>query len=232
DRGITEILIEQGVEASIIASRTHLGADKAQNVADMIADHLNIVDGLFDYVKGGRSLSEHFIRGLHQEFTRNQHTTTAMDALGRLVDIPLLRGEYKKRENNPRRDDGSTHSYCPPELVEDEMQVLTALYEQYETEVAPEVLSAWLHHRFAQIHPFQDGNGRVARTIASLVFLKHGLFPLVVRDRDRTVYIEALESADVGDLRPLSGLFARRQRDQILGALSADPSGQAHGQAQ
>lgn len=54
-----------------------------------------------------------------------------------------------------------------------------------EMEVSPEVEAAWLHHRFTQIHPFQDGNGRIARLLASLVFIKAGWFPLVVTRDDR-----------------------------------------------
>lgn len=37
---------------------------------------------------------------------------------------------------------------------------------------------------FAQIHPFIDGNGRVARALSSAVFLKAGYLVLVVRDED------------------------------------------------
>ena len=87
---------------------------------------------------------------------------------------------------------------------------------------SPEVLSAWLHHRFTQIHPFQDGNGRVARILASLVFLKADLFPLVIRDEDRKQYIAALETADDGNLNKLIHLFAARQRDAILKALGVE----------
>ena len=43
----------------------------------------------------------------------------------------------------------------------------------------PEVEAAWLHHRFGQIHPFQDGNGRVARALATMIFLRAGFVPLV-----------------------------------------------------
>lgn len=77
-----------------------------------------------------------------------------------------------------------------------------------------EVAAAWLHHRFTQIHPFQDGNGRVARSISSLVLIKEGLFPLVVT-RDDLGYITALEAADDGDLQPLVDLFAKLQRVQF-----------------
>ena len=58
-----------------------------------------------------------------------------------------------------------------------------------EMSVPPEIQAAWLHHRFTQIHPFQDGNGRVARTLASLIFIRQGLFPVVITQNDRQEYI-------------------------------------------
>jgi hypothetical protein len=54
------------------------------------------------------------------------------------------------------------------------------------------------------------------------VFLKHDLFPLVIRDADRTAYIQALENADIGDLLPLVKIFARRQKETILQTLGID----------
>jgi Fic family protein len=102
------------------------------------------------------------------------------------------------------------------------MESLIRMYREAETTYTPEVKSAWLHHRFTQIHPFQDGNGRVARALASLVFLREGLFPLIVRESDRKEYIGALETADAGDLGPLVTFFARRQRDAILKTLGLE----------
>ena len=84
--------------------------------------------------------------------------------------------------------------------------------------VPAEVQAAWLHHRFTQIHPFQDGNGRLARAIASSVLIKHELFPLVVTRDDRTVYLDALEAADGGALKPLVDLIAKLQRVQFVRA--------------
>lgn len=79
---------------------------------------------------------------------------------------------------------------------------------------------AWLHHRFAQIHPFEDGNGRVARALTAAVFLKSDYLVLVVRDdRHRERYLDALESADGGDLKPLVDLFADVQAADLAEAM-------------
>ena len=139
--------------------------------------------------------------------------------LGRRTSAPLVRGRFKSLPNNPLRPDGAIHEYCPPEQVDSEMDRLIELHHQHD-DVSPEVEAAWLHHRFTQIHPFQDGNGRIARGLATLVFIKAGWFPLVVRDAERGQYIDALEDADRGDLRPLVNYFAKLQRTEFVRALS------------
>lgn len=223
DRGVTEILIEQGVDSALIAHQGGLSRDKAEEVSSLIKDQLSVVEGLFSFVKGDVDLTEHFIRSLHAQFTQHQHTTEALTADGKIVQIELLKGQYKQSPNNPRRSDGTMHFYCPPELVKEEMERLLEGYRSAERDsVSCEILSAWLHHRFTQIHPFQDGNGRMARALASIVFLKRRLFPLVIRDSDRVEYIAALETADAGNTQPLCDIFAIRQSKAILKALSAE----------
>lgn len=222
DRGVTEVLIEQGIESSIISHRGGVSQENAEHIQTLINDHLGIVEGLFGYIKGEEPLSEYFIRGLQAQFTAHQDYTEAITGSGALVRVTLIKGEYKTLPNNPRRVDQVIHAYCPPELTKEEMERLISIYRDAEANYSPEVKSAWLHHRFTQIHPFQDGNGRVARALASLVFLREGLFPLVIRELDRREYIDALEAADGGNLLPLVTLFARRQRDAILKALGLE----------
>lgn len=144
-------------------------------------------------------------------FTRNQEHAEGRDQFGRLVEVPLIRGDYKRQPNNPTRRDGSIYEYCPPEHVAAEMDQLVAWHREHE-DVAPEAEAAWLHHRFVQIHPFQDGNGRLARALATLIFIRADWLPLVVRNDDRGSYIGVLEAADDGDLKPLVEFFASVQR--------------------
>lgn len=222
DRGVTEVLIQQGIESSVIAHRGGLSQSEAEHVHALINDHLGIVEGLFGYIKGEEPLTEAFIRGLQAQFTEHQDYTEAITESGDLIRVTLQKGQYKTLPNNPRRPDGAVHAYCPPERTKEEMESLIQMYREAEGNHPPEVKSAWLHHRFTQIHPFQDGNGRVARALSSLVFLREGLFPLVVRDSDREDYIGALEKADAGDLGPLVSFFAHRQRDAVLKALGLE----------
>ncbi|HIK10995.1 MAG TPA: Fic family protein [Oscillatoriaceae cyanobacterium M33_DOE_052] len=94
---------------------------------------------------------------------------------------------------------------------------LIALHHQHkQRNILPEIEAAWLHHRFTQIHPFQDGNGRLARCLASLIFIQAGWFPLAVTRDDRAVYIHASEQADRGDLSWLVKLFAKKALPTLL----------------
>jgi Fic family protein len=219
DRGITELLIEKGIEASLIP---YGSTDKpAEQIVPILKDQEEVLDGIFDFVARRRELSTSYVKELHQAFTRHQDTVTAINGLGRSIEVPLLKGQWKQLPNNPKRPDGAIHEYCPPEHVDAEMDALIHLYQEHsQAAIAPEVEAAWLHHRFTQIHPFQDGNGRIARALASLVFLRSGWFPLVINRDMRDDYISALETADMGDLALLVNLFCRIQKKAFLKALS------------
>lgn len=220
DRGVTQLLIEQGIDASLIP---HGKTDKPVGaIMPIIKDQEDVIKGLFDYVGQSRALSTSYIKELHQALTANQVTIEAYDRLGNRQEITFLRGDWKRLPNNPSRPDGSIHEYCPPEQVDSEMDRLIELHQAHKTvNISPVVEAAWLHHRFTQIHPFQDGNGRVARTLASLVLLRAGWFPLVVvSDEHRDEYIHALEQADHGDIMPLVDLFTVLQRQAFVRALS------------
>jgi Fic family protein len=225
DRGVTTLLIEQGLDASYIA---HGSSNKpAAQVIAIIKDQENAINHVFDYVTQKRELTAYFIRQLHEILTEHQPYTEGVDQFGNLGRVELIRGDWKRWPNNPQRQNGTFHEYAPPEQVQPQMEQLIAWHQQHMVSgISPEVAAAWLHHRFTQIHPFQDGNGRVARNIATLVFLRAGWFPLVVLpDRHdeniaRDEYIHALENADDGDLKPLIALFTAAQRRAFVSILS------------
>ena len=215
DRGITQLMIEQGVDAALIPHRSN---EEPESTVAIIGDQQDAIESVFSFVNGGRTLSTSYVKELHSLFTRNQPTAEGRDQFGNTVQIPLIRGDYKQQANNPTRPDGTMHVYCPPEHVAAEMDRLVDMHAQH-GDAAPEVEAAWLHHRFTQIHPFQDGNGRIARALATLIFVKANWLPLVVRDRDRKDYLSALEAADDGDLRPLVTFFSKLQRKRFINAL-------------
>lgn len=213
DRGITQTLIERGFQAEFL---THGSTNKPTSyVLNLLRDQQDALEGVFDFITQRRDLSTSYIKELHAALVRSQDHTDAQYPTGKLVEIPLIKGDWKMQPNYPTKN-GVVFTYCPPEHVASEMDRLVAIHWTHlEDGVAPEVEAAWLHHRFSQIHPFQDGNGRVCRALASLVLVRAGLFPLVVTRNDKDKYLDALETADKGDLKPLVNLFAALQRAQF-----------------
>lgn len=205
DRGTTRVLVDRGIDVALIPDGA---TDKpTAHIVAVLEDHQDALEGVRALVEGDRALSTSYLKELHQLLTRHQDTVAAIEAIGRRVEAPLLRGEWKQQPNNPTGPNGTVHEYCPPEHVTAEMDRLIAMHRAHAAaDVPAEVEAAWLHHRL--IHPFQDGNGRIARAVASLVLLRARWFPLVV-DRDiRREYVGALERADEGDLGALARLFA------------------------
>ena len=219
DRGTTEALVTHGFIEDLV-SRSSTDIEPARLI-DILRDQEAAIQLVMDCVAGSRPLTKGVIHELHSILTRHEDTTSAIDQFGDRLEIPLLKGKFKELPNNPRRPDGEVHEYCPPIHVETEIENLLTWLNQYSDD-DPIIVSAWLHHRFTQIHPYQDGNGRVARALTTLILLRADLLPLLI-DRDlRVEYIEALESADADDLSPLASLFARLERTAIMQALSVD----------
>jgi len=219
DRGTTEALVANGfVEELVSRSSTNI---EPSRLIDILRDQESAIQLVVDCIAGQRALTISVIHELHAILTRRQETTTAIDQFGNRLEIPLLKGRFKQQPNNPKCPDGSLHEYCPPVHVDAEMDNVISWHSSYDDE-DPVIVAAWLHHRFTQIHPYQDGNGRVARVLTTLILLRAQLLPLVI-DRDlRSEYIGDLEQADRGDLSGLASLFARLERGAILQALSID----------
>lgn len=214
--GATTALIEKGLDASLIS---HEDTDcSPDDVLAKIQDQHHAIMGLYQFVTG---LGTSYVKELHQVLTAHQKTYVGRDTLGNTVIRNLPRGEWKKLKNNVEHPDGTTFEYCPPEHVDQEMDNLISMHQRHADDtVPPDVEAAWLHHRFTLIHPFTDGNGRVARCLATLVLLREHWLPLVITRRDRTSYIAALRSADNGNLRPLVEVIGSLQRKSIREALS------------
>ena len=92
------------------------------------------------------------------------------------------------------------------------MERLIAMHHEHErARRRPASLdAAWLHHRFVQIHPFEDGNGRTARLLMSHVFAKRGEPTPVITALEKPRSFDALQEADRGDLRAFVRMLERK----------------------
>jgi len=81
--------------------------------------------------------------------------------------------------------------------------------------------AAFIHHEFVRIHPFIDGNGRVARLLTNFYLMKKGYPPIVIQKEDRKKYYKTLNKADQGDLSDFATFIARSVNESIQYYLSS-----------
>jgi len=110
DRGVTETLIERGINADLIPAQP--GQKLPELIAAIIQDHADVLEGLFQFVKGEREISKGYIHQLHAALLRHQDTAAMRDQFGNLFESKLQKGKYKQHANNPKKPDGTMHQYC------------------------------------------------------------------------------------------------------------------------
>ena len=101
-----------------------------------------------------------------------------------------------------------TSRYVPPrwESVRDAMPELFDLLEKESEPGVRAVLGHWL---FGYIHPYPDGNGRMARFLMNAMLASGGYPWTIIRVEDRNAYLTALDSASIDmDIRPFARFLA------------------------
>lgn len=112
--------------------------------------------------------------------------------------------------NHPVFLRGSRHVPPRAEVLADAMPALFDLLEDEKEPSARAVLGHWL---FGYIHPYPDGNGRMARFLMNAMLASGGYPWTVIRVEDRAEYLKALETASTdGDIRPFATFVAERVR--------------------
>jgi Fic family protein len=104
---------------------------------------------------------------------------------------------------------GAKHK--PPDAIDVpfKMNELIHWFRKNEGKLHTVELSALIHHKFVNIHPFFDGNGRVGRLLMNIVLLRQG-YPLsVVLKNDRKKYYDTLAKADEKDYISFVRLMAQ-----------------------
>lgn len=145
-----------------------------------------------------RPLTESFIRRLNEVILVRPFWKDAQTSGGQATRKEIKIGEYKSMPNSVRLKNGEMFHYSSPEETPALMYDLMNWYND-NTNLHPVELAAWFHYKFIVIHPFDDGNGRVARLIMNYILIKAGYPPAVVKSKDKAKYIDALNKADAGN---------------------------------
>lgn len=184
--GETRTLILHGLTARGKPMRDHLD----------IKGHDDAVKAIEQAVEEDHALNQAFIRNLHRILLKEPYEMPADTPDGRRVMRPIAIGRYKEMPNNVRTRTGEMHYFAPPEQVQPMMSDLIDWSRAKEAEGEhPIVIAATFHYRFVQIHPFDDGNGRMARLLMNLILMRHGYTIAMVQRDGRDRYIAEIEQA-------------------------------------
>lgn len=106
-------------------------------------------------------------------------------------------GELRNVEVAIRDGYGSiVHKGAPSSIIYKLLTNLCNWYEKHKGKYPPLLLAALVHNEFENIHPFQDGNGRVGRLLLNYVLLKHNYPPINIQFKDRQKYYKILQIFD------------------------------------
>lgn len=143
-------------------------------------------------------LTQNFIRQLHKTLLREDYTVYRNLPGGVQTSYTIHAGCYKTRPNSVITRYGDRFEYASPEETPALMTDLVDWYNEAEQsgEYTPVQLAALFHYRYIRIHPFEDGNGRIARLMVNYILARHGYPMIVVRSRNKDEYIEALHQTD------------------------------------
>lgn len=144
-------------------------------------------------------LTETFIRQLHHTLLREDYTMYRQLPDGTTTSYTIHAGIYKTRPNSVITVTGERFEYASPEETPALMKDLVEWYnaEERKAELSPIELGAVFHYRYIRIHPFEDGNGRIARLLLNYILTRHGYPMVVVKSKDKSTYLTALNRCDV-----------------------------------
>lgn len=192
-----------------------VGEANVKDVQDMTASNVTLNMMKEEALVQGTPLTQNLIRTLHRTLLREDYTVYRNLPGGMTTHYTVHAGQYKTRPNSVITRYGDCFEYASPEETPALMTDLVDWYNQAEREgkLSPVELATLFHYRYIRIHPFEDGNGRIARLLVNYILTKHNYPMIVVRSRLKSNYLEALHQADelVG-AAPLDGAHATLQQ--------------------
>lgn len=167
----TALVIEKGITVEGKTIREHLEAVNH-------AEAWNYVKSLT--TKKRQDLTEKDILGIHRLILAKIDDTNS----GRYRDVPVRIAGSRVILPNPVK---------VPDLMNEFMSWLTTVAKNH-----PVLMAAEAHYRMVTIHPFTDGNGRMARLLMNMLLMQAGYPAAIIRKEDRRQYINSIEKAQLG----------------------------------
>jgi Fic family protein len=176
--GETAFVIEEGLTVSGKPLKDH----------EEVVGHARALDLIYDWVTRKSEITEQDIFDLHKAVQ-----TQAVFDVYKPVGAWKIEPNWTSMIN---RDRQVIFEYADPRDVPALMKVWLELLNSHIKQQLPENKAvcayAEVHMAFVRIHPFFDGNGRIARLVSNIPVLKSGFPPVIIPKQRRMEYISAL----------------------------------------
>ena len=178
--GETAFVLEEGLTISGKPLKDH----------EEVVGHARAIDLIYDLIRRKSDLTEKDLFDLHKAVQTE-----------RIIDVYKPVGAWKVEPNSTVVVSGDTQTifeFAAPKDVPELMQSWLAIFQETckenaaNKEAAALTAYVYLHVSFVRIHPFWDGNGRMARLIANVPVIRAGYPPIIIPKERRQEYIEAL----------------------------------------
>jgi Fic family protein len=190
---------------------------KGPQVRALFESQLHAYDYVLDFATQAVPIAEAWIRNLQAQICDSQDTYRVWTEMG-WQEQQLPKGEYKHLPNHVVQADGTIHSYAPVDMTPTEMyRLCEELRSEAFLSAHPVLQASYAHYALVVIHPFADGNGRVARALASVFTYRDrdASVPLLILVDNRKEYLSSLRAADGGDFQPFVDFILERTLDAI-----------------
>lgn len=175
-------------------------AKPMQDIEEM-RGHIKTVDALGlleDVVKDEKAITESLIRDLNRMILVENFKKRRKDENGDDIFVDIVVGQYKTKPNSVETQTGETFRFADPVETAPLVCDLLDWYNSQKHILHPLELAAIFHYKFIRIHPFDDGNGRVARLLMNLILQNNG-YPIIIipsDDHNKEEYYRALMDTD------------------------------------
>ncbi len=186
----TKLVLEEGITIGGKSLREHLEATNNAKAFDLIED----------IAENKKTIDHAVIQQIHEAVTSG-----------------ILENAGKYRTRNVRIT-GAVKT--PPDWSKVTRLMDELIEKTTQSKKHPVETAAFLHHRFVEIHPFIDGNGRMSRLLTNLYLIAQGYPPIVLKIEDRGKYYRFLRAADAGNFVPFANFIAKAVDESLTMYLS------------
>lgn len=157
-------------------------------------NHKKAMDYLFKYIKEDKPFNSDLIKDLNEI----------------ILDGIMPGGYYRTTQVIIR---GWSHIPPAPHKIHNQMEDFIFDINQKSTLTLEDL--SYFHLNFEKIHPFNDGNGRTGRLLINYFLLKQNDYPLVIKNSDRTTYLDCLEQEDINTLTKTFDCYQQVEANKI-----------------